>query len=77
METIRGFSAKSGWTIASGLVGLLAGIAVLAYPCLSPLTLALVIGLGLVACGLITVVRGLRTGAVAPTHSGQFHAPAG
>lgn len=64
-------------TLCAGLVGLLAGIAVLAYPGLSLLTLVLCLGLGLVAYGLTTVVRGLRTGAVAPTRSGQFHAPAG
>ena len=69
--TIRGVSAAAtaitekqlpgrGWAIFLGVVGVIAGIVVVAFPFDSIVTLALVVGIWLIVLGAIEVVSGLR-----------------
>lgn len=47
-----------GWTIFFGIISLLAGLVVLAYPFDSIVTLALVVGIWLVVLGVLEVISG-------------------
>jgi uncharacterized membrane protein HdeD (DUF308 family) len=49
-----------GWAIASGILGILAGIVVLVYPAPSLLVLALVLGIWLLIFGIMEIVAAFR-----------------
>jgi uncharacterized membrane protein HdeD (DUF308 family) len=49
-----------GWAIASGILGILAGIVVLVYPAPSLLVLALVLGIWLLVFGIMEIVAAFR-----------------
>ncbi|MDH6280505.1 HdeD family acid-resistance protein [Prescottella agglutinans] len=70
-----------GWTIFFGVVSLIAGVVVLAYPFESIATLALVVGIWLIVLGVMEVISGFvmrsdvkkvqkLTGTAAPTAAG-------
>jgi hypothetical protein len=58
------WSAGTGWDLLVGVVSVLAGITVLAFPEASVRTLALLLGLWLLALGAATVVSAFRLRAV-------------
>ena len=62
MTFIGAFARKAGrnWGIASGLLGIIAGIIVLTYPISSAVTLALIAGIWLVILGIMQVVAGIQ-----------------
>jgi len=62
MTFIGAFARKAGrnWGIASGLLGIIAGIIVLTYPISSAVTLALIGGIWLVILGIMQVVAGIQ-----------------
>ncbi len=62
MTFIGAFARKAGrnWGIASGLLGIIAGIIVLTYPISSAVTLALIAGIWLVILGVMQVVAGIQ-----------------
>ena len=49
-----------GWAIASGILGILAGIVVLVYPAPSLLVLALVLSIWLIVFGIMAIVNAFR-----------------
>jgi uncharacterized membrane protein HdeD (DUF308 family) len=49
-----------GWAIASGILGILAGIVILVYPAPSLLVLALVLGIWLLVFGIMEIVAAFR-----------------
>lgn len=49
----------SGWSIAAGIISILAGIAVIFSPITSALTLLTLAGVALVVFGIISLIRGL------------------
>jgi uncharacterized membrane protein HdeD (DUF308 family) len=53
-----------GWTILVGLLSVLAGVVVLAYPGISLLTLAVVLGVWLLVLGLMEIVQAFQLRAV-------------
>jgi uncharacterized membrane protein HdeD (DUF308 family) len=55
----RGMEGR-GWAIASGILGILAGIVVLVYPAPSLLVLALVLGIWLLVFGIMEIVAAFR-----------------
>ena len=55
----RGMEGR-GWGIASGILGILAGIVVLVYPAPSLLVLALVLGIWLLVFGIMEIVAAFR-----------------
>lgn len=55
----RGESGR-GWTILSGVIGVLGGIVVLSAPVRSAVTLAVVLGIVLLAHGIVVTVGGIR-----------------
>ncbi|HEY6424089.1 MAG TPA: HdeD family acid-resistance protein [Pseudonocardiaceae bacterium] len=62
IEIVHGISGdvpSRGWAITSGVIGVLAGIAVLVYPALSLVTLAWVLGIMLIIHGAIAIWRGI------------------
>jgi len=62
MTFIGAFARKAGrnWGIASGLLGIIAGIIVLTYPISSAVTLALIAGIWLVILGIMQVIAGIQ-----------------
>ena len=62
MTFIGAFARKAGrnWGIASGLLGIIAGLIVLTYPISSAVTLALIAGIWLVILGVMQVVAGIQ-----------------
>jgi uncharacterized membrane protein HdeD (DUF308 family) len=52
LELFHGFTGGGGWAIASGIVSVLIGIVVLAYPVTSVSTMVWLFGIGLVVIGL-------------------------
>ncbi|MBB5158518.1 HdeD family acid-resistance protein [Saccharopolyspora phatthalungensis] len=67
--------ASRGWAIASGLLSVLAGIALLVYPGIGLVTLTYILGIWLVVYGVISSVRAVRmrphaAPAAAPAHPG-------
>ena len=62
MTFIGAFARKAGrnWGIASGILGIIAGIIVLTYPISSAVTLALIAGIWLVILGIMQVVAGIQ-----------------
>jgi uncharacterized membrane protein HdeD (DUF308 family) len=62
MTFIGAFARKRGrnWGIASGLLGIIAGIIVLTYPISSAVTLALIAGIWLIILGVMQVVAGIQ-----------------
>jgi uncharacterized membrane protein HdeD (DUF308 family) len=61
LELYHGATGGGGWAIASGIVAIVVGIAVLSYPVSSVSTLIWLFGIGLVVLGLTVV-----TGALVP-----------
>jgi uncharacterized membrane protein HdeD (DUF308 family) len=55
----RGMEGR-GWAIASGILGIVAGIVVLVYPAPSLLVLALVLGIWLLVFGIMEIVAAFR-----------------
>jgi uncharacterized membrane protein HdeD (DUF308 family) len=55
LELFHGFTGGGGWAIASGIVSILVGIVVLAYPVTSVSTLVWLFGITLVVIGLTTL----------------------
>jgi uncharacterized membrane protein HdeD (DUF308 family) len=53
----RGFPGR-GWSIFFGLISIIAGVVVLAYPIDSIVTLALVVGIWLIILGVVEVISG-------------------
>jgi uncharacterized membrane protein HdeD (DUF308 family) len=53
----RGFPGR-GWTIFFGVISIIAGVVVLAYPIDSIVTLALVVGIWLIVIGVMEVISG-------------------
>jgi uncharacterized membrane protein HdeD (DUF308 family) len=53
-----------GWTVGMGILSVIAGIAVLAFPGLSLITLALILGIWLAVFGLMEIVSAFRVRAV-------------
>ena len=62
MTFIGAFARKAGrnWGIASGLLGIIAGLIVLTYPISSAVTLALIAGIWLVILGIMQVIAGFQ-----------------
>jgi uncharacterized membrane protein HdeD (DUF308 family) len=62
MTFIGAFARKAGrnWGIASGILGIIAGIIVLTYPISSAVTLALIGGIWLVILGIMQVIAGIQ-----------------
>jgi uncharacterized membrane protein HdeD (DUF308 family) len=62
MTFVAAFSVKQGrnWGIFIGILGVLAGIVILAYPIDSALTLALIGGIWLVILGIMQIVAGFQ-----------------
>jgi uncharacterized membrane protein HdeD (DUF308 family) len=62
MTFIGAFARKAGrnWGIASGILGIIAGIIVLTYPISSAVTLALIAGIWLVILGVMQVIAGIQ-----------------
>ena len=62
MTFVAAFSVKQGrnWGIFIGILGVLAGIVILAYPIDSALTLAFIGGIWLVILGIMQVVAGIQ-----------------
>ena len=62
MTFIGAFARKAGrnWGIASGILGIIAGIIVLTYPISSAVTLALIAGIWLVILGIMQVIAGIQ-----------------
>ena len=53
----RGFPGR-GWAIFFGVISIIAGVVVLAYPYDSIVTLALVVGIWLIVIGVMEVIAG-------------------
>ena len=62
MTFIAAFSVKQGrvWGIFIGILGIVAGIIILAYPISSAVTLALIGGIWLVILGVVQIVAGFQ-----------------
>ena len=62
MTFVAAFSVKQGrnWGIFIGILGILAGIVILAYPIDSALTLAFIGGIWLVILGIMQIVAGFQ-----------------
>ena len=62
MTFIGAFARKAGrnWGIASGILGIIAGLIVLTYPISSAVTLALIAGIWLVILGIMQVIAGFQ-----------------
>ncbi|MGO2659875.1 HdeD family acid-resistance protein [Mycetocola reblochoni] len=60
--TVAGRSASWGWSVAFGVVSVIAGLVVLFTPGLSLLTLALVGGISLIVIGIAQLVRAITLG---------------
>ncbi|MEV0696779.1 DUF308 domain-containing protein [Saccharopolyspora sp. NPDC050389] len=64
VETLHAIVAADvpsrGWTIASGLLSVLAGIALLAYPGIGLVTLTYILGVWLVVYGVIAAIRAIQ-----------------
>lgn len=58
IEVFHGIGGGGGWAIASGAVGLVIGIVVLAYPAPSLTVMIWMFGISLIAGGLITAAGG-------------------
>jgi uncharacterized membrane protein HdeD (DUF308 family) len=69
----RGMQGR-GWTILMGLLGVVAGIVVLAYPAISLATLAVVLGFWLLVYGIMEVALAFRLRSVG--HAATRTAPA-
>jgi uncharacterized membrane protein HdeD (DUF308 family) len=63
-ELVMGLAGRGepgrGWTILSGVIGVLGGIIVLSAPVRSAVTLAVVLGIVLLAHGIVVTVGGIR-----------------
>jgi uncharacterized membrane protein HdeD (DUF308 family) len=61
MQLARGISTSEGrtWNVLLGLLGLVAGIVILAQPDIGLITLVWIVGFGLIFQGLIEIVAGL------------------
>lgn len=63
-ELVMGLAGRGepgrGWTILSGVIGVLGGIVVLSAPVRSAVTLAVVLGIVLLAHGIVVTVGGFR-----------------
>jgi uncharacterized membrane protein HdeD (DUF308 family) len=63
-ELVMGLAGRGepgrGWTILSGVIGVLGGIVVLSAPVRSAVTLAVVLGIVLLAHGIVVTVGGIR-----------------
>ncbi|HYZ53067.1 MAG TPA: HdeD family acid-resistance protein [Streptosporangiaceae bacterium] len=55
---------ERGWTAAMGVLSVIAGIIVLAYPALSLVTLAVILGIWLVVFGVMEIVAAFRVRSV-------------
>ena len=62
MTFIGAFARKAGrnWGIASGILGIIAGIIVLTYPISSAVTLALIAGIWLIILGVMQIAAGIQ-----------------
>ena len=56
IELFHGFMGGGGWTIVSGVVSLVAGIVVFAYPAPSVRGMVWLFGIALIAIGLVTTL---------------------
>jgi uncharacterized membrane protein HdeD (DUF308 family) len=59
IELFHGLTGGGGWTVASGVVSLAAGIVVLAYPAPSARAMVWLFGLSLIAIGLVLVIAAI------------------
>jgi len=67
---------ERGWTVAMGVLSILAGIVVLIYPAPSLLTLSIVLGIWLLVYGVMEIVAAFRLRGlahVAPRHMAHAH----
>ena len=62
MELFHGVAGGGGWAIASGVVSILVGIVVLAYPVSSVATMIWLFGIALVVIGLTAIVGAFSFG---------------
>ena len=62
----RGMSGR-GWTIAMGILGIIAGIIVLMYPGISLVTLAVVLGIWLIILGIMWIFAAFQLRSVGAT----------
>lgn len=79
VELFHGFTGGGGWSIASGVVSVLVGVVVLAYPVSSVSTLIWLCGIALVVLGLTAVLGAFtpaRRRATAPAMPPQTTPPA-
>jgi len=62
MTFIGAFARKAGrnWGIASGILGIIAGLIVLTYPISSAVTLALIAGIWLIILGVMQIAAGIQ-----------------
>jgi uncharacterized membrane protein HdeD (DUF308 family) len=73
MEIVGGIAERGGergraWTITSGVIGVIAGVVVLAMPAISAVALAWVLGIMLIVHGLIAIFAAFsRSPAAAPS----------
>ncbi|MCW0213506.1 MAG: DUF308 domain-containing protein [Pseudonocardia sp.] len=78
MEIVAGISGRGergrAWAIVGGLIGVVGGIVILSAPLASAVALAWVIGILLVAHGIITIIAGLSRPAGATTGETARHA---
>ena len=54
--------ANRGWSAVMGILSIFAGIIVLAYPCISPLVLAVVLSVWLLFYGVMEITMAFRSG---------------
>ena len=62
---------ERGWTVFMGILSIIAGIIVLAYPGLSLVALAVILGIWLVIFGVMEIVAAIRLRAVG--HAASRH----
>lgn len=76
MEVVGGIAERGGergraWTIASGVIGVIAGVVVLSMPAISAVALAWVLGIMLIVQGIIAIFAAFST----PTSTSPAAAP--
>lgn len=62
IELFHGLGGGGGWTIASGLISLLAGVVVLAYPAPSAVAMVWLCGIALIVIGATAAVGAMISG---------------
>lgn len=71
---VAGNAPGRGWSVASGLLSVIAGIVVLSYPGTSLVVLAVLFGAWLIVLGAVAIVGGFA-GAVRPTRASTHRMP--